>query len=64
VPIPLKADLKERQERGVRLVRFEGMIEVVPDWRQTFQVPALPALAPKLAWLEALGETEIHTYLK
>lgn len=64
VPIPLKADLKEREERGVRLVRFEGMIEVVPEWRQTFQVAALPALTPKLAWLEEIGDTEIHTYLK
>lgn len=64
VPIPLKADLKEREVRGVRLVRFEGMIEVVPEWRQTFQVTKLPALAPKLNWREELGETEIQTYLK
>lgn len=33
VPILQKADLTEREAAGVRLVRFEGMREVVPDWR-------------------------------
>jgi type III restriction enzyme len=64
VPILQKADLREREERGVRLVRFEGLVEVVPDWRKDFDVDRLPALVPKMTWREEIPETEIHTFLK
>lgn len=64
VPVLQKADLSERQARGVRLVRFEGLREVVPDWRQHFDVKAIVALTPKLPWLEEIGDLEIRTFLK
>ncbi|HEY3353162.1 MAG TPA: hypothetical protein VGQ83_07950 [Polyangia bacterium] len=64
VPILQKPNLTERQEHGVRLVRFEGLIEIIPDWRKDFDVNRLPALVPKLAWLEEIADTEIQTYLK
>jgi hypothetical protein len=64
VPILQKADLTEREAAGVRLVRFEGMREVVPDWRKSFDLERVPALSPRLAWMEDIADTEIHTYLK
>ncbi len=64
VPILQKADLTERQAHGVRLVRFEGLREVVPDWRKSFDTATIPALAPRLAWMEEIADTEIHTFLK
>jgi len=48
----------------VRLVRFEGLREVVPDWRKSFDMERVQALSPRLAWLEEIADTEIHTYLK
>jgi hypothetical protein len=36
VPVLQRADLTEREANGVRLVRFEGLREVVPDWRKSF----------------------------
>ncbi|HEX3694029.1 MAG TPA: S24 family peptidase [Polyangia bacterium] len=64
VPILQKADLSERQAHGVRLVRFEGLREVVPDWRKTFDSARIPALSPQLAWMEEIADTEIKTFLK
>ena len=64
VPILQKADLSERMAAGVRLVRFEGMREVVPDWRKSFDLERVPALSPRLPWMEDIADTEIHTYLK
>jgi len=64
VPILQKADLSERQAHGVRLVRFEGLREVVPDWRKSFDAASIPPLAPRLAWMEEIADTEIKTYLK
>ncbi len=64
VPILQKADLRERQAHGVRLVRFEGLREVVPDWRKSFDTASIPALMPRLAWMEEIADTEIKTYLK
>ena len=64
VPILQKPDLSEREAAGVRLVRFEGMREVVPDWRKSFDPERVPALSPRLPWLEDIADTEIHTYLK
>lgn len=64
IPILQKASLSERETCGVRLVRFEGLIEVVPEWRKTFDVNRLAALKPKIAWLEEIADTEIQTFLK
>lgn len=64
IPIEQTAKLGERDEGGVRLVNFEGLIEVVPDWRRTFDLERLPALVPRASWLEELAETEIQTFLK
>lgn len=64
VPILQKADLHEREEHGVRLVRFEGLVEAVPDWRKDFDVERVPALVPKMTWREEMDATEIHTFLK
>jgi type III restriction enzyme len=64
VPILQKADITEREAAGVRLVRFEGMREVVPDWRKSFDMERVPALSPRLPWQEDIADTEIKTYLK
>jgi type III restriction enzyme len=64
VPVLQRADLTEREANGVRLVRFEGLREVVPDWRKSFDMERVPALSPRLAWLEEIADTEIRTYLK
>ncbi len=64
VPILQKADLTERQTNGVRLVRFEGLREVIPDWRKSFDSASIPALSPRLAWKEEIADTEIRTFLK
>jgi len=64
VPILQKPDVSEREALGVRLVRFEGMREVVPDWRKSFDMERVPALSPRLVWKEEFADTEIHTYLK
>ena len=64
VPVLQKADLTEREAHGVRLVRFEGLREVVPDWFKSFDRDRVPELSPRLAWLEEIPDTEIHTYLK
>jgi type III restriction enzyme len=64
VPVLQRPDLTERVANGVRLVRFEGLREVVPDWRKSFDMERVPALSPRLAWLEEIADTEIHTYLK
>lgn len=64
VPILQKADLTERQMHGVRLVRFEGLREVVPDWRKSFDMARVPPLSPRLAWQEEIADTEIRTFLK
>jgi hypothetical protein len=64
VPVVQRADLEERRVRGVRLLKFLGLVEVVPDWSQTFDVNRLPALAPRLGWKEEIPESEITTYLK
>jgi len=37
---------------------------VVPDWRKSFDMERVQALSPRLAWLEEIADTEIHTYLK
>lgn len=64
VPVLQKADLSEREANGVRLVRFEGLREVVPDWRKSFDMERVPPLSPRLAWMEEIADTEIRTYLK
>jgi len=64
VPVLQRPDLTEREANGVRLVRFDGLREVVPDWRKSFDMERVPALSPRLAWLEEIADTEIHTYLK
>jgi len=50
--------------RDVRLVRFEGMIEEAPDWRAQVDVNRLPALAPRLPWMEQIPASEIKTWLR
>jgi hypothetical protein len=34
------------------------------DWRSNFDPATLPALTPRVPWLESLPESVIHTYLK
>ncbi len=64
VAIAQKEDALEREQRAVRLVRFEGLVEVTRDWHHGFDASDVPALVPRLAWQSEVGETEIHTVLK
>ena len=64
VPILQKEDLAEREAFDVRLLRFEGLTQKQVDWRRTFDVNKLPALAPKVPWHGEIADTEIQTFLK
>ena len=64
VPIRQRAELSERELYDVRLVRFEGLVEVVPDWRKHFEVRRLEGVRPRVSWIEELGDLEINTFLK
>lgn len=64
VPIPQKAVFEERQQHNVRLVRFEGLVEVIPDWRKDFEVGRLPALNPRIPWRPHVDRAEVNTFLK
>jgi hypothetical protein len=57
-----QADLPDEEQ--VRLVRFEGMVEVASDWRAGFDLDRVPALVPRQPWVETVPETEIRTFLK
>ena len=63
VPVVPEPDEEARAEVDVRLVKFEGMTQVQADWRTHFDISKIPALIPKVAWLEEIPESEIHTYL-
>jgi len=64
VPILQNPDEEARQEADVRLVRFEGLVQTPADWRKTFDLSTVPALAPKLTWETNAPEKRIDTYLK
>lgn len=64
VPIPQKPIFEERQQHNVRLVRFEGLVEVIPDWRKDFDVSRLSALSPRIPWRPNVDRAEINTFLK
>jgi type III restriction enzyme len=64
VPISPQPDPERRAARDVRLVRVESITQGARDWRPSFDVKALPELAPKLPWQEGIDETEIATRLK
>lgn len=63
VAITQKDDPLEREERAVRLVRFEGTAEISQDWHRTYDAAQVPPLVPRMPWRGQLGETEIHTEL-
>jgi len=64
VPILQEEDEEARTEVDVRLVKFQGMTQVQADWRKSFDIAKVPALTPKVPWMEEIPETEINTYLK
>ncbi len=64
VPILQRADEAEREQTAVRLVKFEGLVEVVSNWSEGFDFARVPALVPRVAWMDQIGEIEIHTFLK
>jgi type III restriction enzyme len=64
VPILQNADADARDQTEVQLVRFEGLTHVPVDWRDAFDLAKVPALTPKVPWLEEIPETEIQTFLK
>jgi len=64
VPILQRADEAEREQTAVRLVKFEGLVEVVSNWSEGFDLARVPALLPRLPWMGEIGETEIQTFLK
>jgi len=59
-----RSDANEREQRNVRLVRFDGTVEVVPEWRSSFNVDRVPSPVPKLPWREEIPDLEIQTFLK
>lgn len=63
VPVTLRSD-EERAAVDVRLVSYEGEAEVVQDWREGFDVRALPGLSPRRKWLDEYSVTEIQTWLR
>jgi type III restriction enzyme len=64
VRIDPRPDENARRAVDTRIVRFEGLIRAVPDWRKTFDVNKLASLAPRLSWKEEIADTEIQTFLK
>ena len=44
VAVPQKAALEERRAGAVRLVRFLGLSEEIPDWRRNFDLRKVPSL--------------------
>lgn len=62
-PITPRPDEAERIERDVRLVRFDGLIEEVADWRRELDVKQLPPLAPRAVWLDEVADKEVETTL-
>jgi type III restriction enzyme len=64
VPILQRENPAEREAFDVRLLRFEGLTQKQTDWRKTFEVGKLPALAPKVPWQGEIADTEIQTFLK
>lgn len=59
-----RADARDRDQRNVRLVRFEGTVEVAAEWRSSFDVDRVPSPVPKLPWREEIPDLEIQTFLK
>jgi type III restriction enzyme len=64
VPIVQNPDQDARNEVGVRLVRFEGVVQAQRDWRKNFDLSKVSSLTPKIGWMEEIPETEISTFLK
>lgn len=64
VAIAQKDDPIEREQRAVRLVRFEGNAAVAVDWHRSIDISQVPALVPRIAWQSEVVETEIQTVLK
>lgn len=64
VPILQNDDEGLREKTHVELVRFEGLTHVQADWRDAFDMTQVPALTPRVVWLEEIAETEIQTFLK
>lgn len=64
VPVELKADIADREQVDVRLVRFEGLREVRADWRNSIVVSKLPALKYRQPWKDDIPEKDVRTYLQ
>ena len=58
-PRPEDADL-----RDVRLVRYDGNIEVLREWHDTVSIASLPALQPRRPWKGTVDDTEITTTIE
>lgn len=59
-----RLDAHDRELLNVRLVRFEGTVEVATEWRSGFNVDRVPSPVPRLPWREEIPELEIQTFLK
>jgi hypothetical protein len=46
------------------VVTDRGLTQEQVDWKRSFDVTKLPALAPRIAWQGEISDTEIQTYLK
>jgi len=64
LPIVQRENADEREARNVRLLRFEGLTQKQVDWKRSFDVTKLPALAPRVPWQGEIADTEIQTFLK
>lgn len=55
---------EDAEAHDVRMVRYEGQMEIVREWHDDVEVSALPALAPRRPWKGTFDETEINTTLQ
>lgn len=54
----------EALAHDVPMVRYEGSVQTISDWRESVQVPALPELSPRRPWRSEFDETLIWTSLR
>jgi len=55
---------EDAEAHDVRMVKYEGQMEIVREWHDDVVVSALPALATRRPWRGTFDETEINTTLQ
>jgi hypothetical protein len=55
---------EDAESHDVRMVRYEGQVEIVRSWEDTVRVSEIAAVEPRRPWRGTFDETEITTTLK